>query len=277
MYHTVKNRVHRFFYLFLALSVMFLCACEKVIELNLKGAEKKYVIEAQVTGEAGEAQVLISKTKDFDDNNDFAGISGAVVTIEEEGAAVVTLSESAPGVYQHATMQAASGKLYKLKVVVDGKQFTASCRMPERIQLDSVYNTSEFVFSSLQQVVNADFQDPPGRGNYYRFVQYINNVRIKQFTVQSDDYTDGRYVNNKLFYFADENSNEPEEIKLGDSVIVEMQNIDPAIYKYWYSLSRSALGGSGQATPANPVTNISGGALGYFSVHQVQTKAFKVK
>lgn len=255
-----------------AFALATLSSCEKVIDLDLNGAEKKYVIEAQVTDEPGKATVLISQTKDFDEDNNFSGITGATVTVTEEVGPSVTFSETSPGVYRHAALAAAAGKNYHLSVLVNGETFTASCRMPERVNLDTVYTTDEFIFTATRKVTNADYQDPLGRGNYYRFVQYINNIRVRQIIVQSDEYTDGRYVNNKLFYFAEEDSNEPEEIKSGDTVKVEMLCIDPAIYKYWYSLSRSATGVSGQATPANPVTNMKGGALGYFSVHTMQAK-----
>ena len=55
-----------------------------------------------------------------------------------------------------------------------------------------------------------------------------------------------------------------------------MECIDRPIYKYWYSLDRSATGGSGQATPSNPVTNLQGGALGYFSAHTLQSRTMIV-
>ena len=51
-----------------------------------------------------------------------------------------------------------------------------------------------------------------------------------------------------------------------------MQCIDNAVYKYWFSLNQSATGTSQSASPANAVSNISGGALGYFSVHTVESK-----
>jgi hypothetical protein len=51
-----------------------------------------------------------------------------------------------------------------------------------------------------------------------------------------------------------------------------MLGIDEAVYKYWYSLHFNGGDGGNIATPANPVTNISGGALGYFSAQTVDRK-----
>jgi hypothetical protein len=46
-------------------------------------------------------------------------------------------------------------------------------------------------------------------------------------------------------------------------VNIEMQCIDKNVYDYFFAIASVIQGQS--ATPANPVNNISGGALGYFS------------
>jgi hypothetical protein len=51
-----------------------------------------------------------------------------------------------------------------------------------------------------------------------------------------------------------------------DSVTIEMHCIDKPVYDYYYSLGNR----DNSATPANPVSNIVGGALGYFSAHTVR-------
>jgi hypothetical protein len=78
----------------LAIFALFLSSCEKVIHLDLNTAEKKYVIEATVTDQPGTAQVLLSETKNFDDNNQFVGVSGGVITVKEEGGLLTTFTET---------------------------------------------------------------------------------------------------------------------------------------------------------------------------------------
>ncbi|MEO6219108.1 MAG: DUF4249 domain-containing protein, partial [Ginsengibacter sp.] len=68
-----------------------------------------------------------------------------------------------------------------------------------------------------------------------------------------------------------------EKIMSGDTILLDMQCIDAAVYKYWFSLNQSATGNSQSASPANAVTNINGGALGYFSAHTLQTKSVIVQ
>jgi hypothetical protein len=263
--------------LFIGLSIALLSSCTKVIELDLNEAEKKYVIEAVLTDVPGTAKVLLTETKNFDEDNSFPGVSGATIQITAAGGSSTTLTETNAGIYEAATLTAALGKNYTLTVSVAGKQFTATCAMPvQKINLDSIYITDELLFTDTRKIVNAVYQDPTGRGNNYRFIQYVNGLKEKQILIQNDDYTDGRNVIQRLFYFADDDEDQGT-IKSGDEVKIEMLCIDPAIYKYWFSLDRSSTGGgNNQATPSNPVSNIQGGALGYFSVHTLQTKTIIV-
>ena len=269
------NRSSSFLKLIIAFFTVLISSCEKVIHLDLNTAEKKYVIEATVTDQPGTAEVLLSQTKNFDDNNQFIGVSGAVITVKEEGGLLTTFTEISPGRYEAPGLAGTSGKSYDLSINVAGNAFTATSTMPARVNLDSVYTTDELIFTDTRKIVNVVFQDPARRGNNYRFIQYVNNLKEKQLFIQNDDYTDGRLNITKLYYFADDKS-DSTIIKSGDSLRVDMLCIDPNVYKYWYSLARNTNGDNNNVTPANPVSNIQGGALGYFSAHTLQTRRMKV-
>ena len=270
-----QNRSSSFLKLIIAFFTVLISSCEKVIHLDLNTAEKKYVIEATVTDQPGTAEVLLSQTKNFDDNNQFIGVSGAVITVKEEGGLLTTFTEISPGRYEAPGLAGTSGKSYDLSINVAVNAFTATSTMPARVNLDSVYTSDELIFTDTRKIVNVVFQDPAGRGNNYRFIQYVNNLKEKQLFIQNDDYTDGRLNITKLYYFADDKS-DSTIIKSGDSLRVDMLCIDPNVYKYWYSRARNTNGDNNNVTPANPVSNIQGGALGYFSAHTLQTRRMKV-
>jgi ribosomal protein S1 len=120
------------------------------------------------------------------------------------------------------------------------------------------------------------YKDPVGRGNAYRYIQYVNEVKEKTIFVRDDDLTDGRTIERVLFFFYDDEDEDKKKLKKGDVVKVEMLGIDYPIYKYWYSLAQSSTGENQSATPGNPVTNMKGGALGYFSAHTIQSKTVTV-
>ncbi len=255
----------------------FFASCEKVINVDLNNAAKKYVIEGIVSDKAGQSKVLLSTTKNFDENNSFVGVSGASVTVTDNLGNVTTFMETATGIYSAPALVAISGKTYSLNVVANGNTFTAVSTMPQKMIIDTVFASDELLFGSATKLVNYAYQDPIGKGNGLRFVEYINGLQVKTIFLRDDDYTDGNYVQSKLWYMADDNDDK-FKIKQGDKVDVDIFCISPDVYKYWFSLEQSATGASQSASPANPVSNIKGGggALGYFSAQTYQTKSFIV-
>ncbi|MDF2380661.1 DUF4249 domain-containing protein [Nostoc ellipsosporum NOK] len=257
------------------LMVLF-SSCEKVIDLDLNSAEKKYVIEAVLTDIPGQAKVTLTQTKDFDEDNTFPGIDGATVTITENGGPTTTLVRTSAGVYEAPGLTGVSGRTYTLSLTAPtGEVFTAVSTMPQKVLMDTIYASDEFFFGENLKVINVEHPDPIGLGNSYRYIQYVNGQRKTAIQIRNDEYSDGRKINSKLFDF-DDNDDDEDKIKSGDQIRVDFLCIDPVIYKYWFSLIRSATGGSQQATPANPVTNVKGGALGYFSAHTFHSKTMIV-
>jgi hypothetical protein len=252
------------------LSAAFMQSCTKVIDVKLKDADKKYVIEGILTDEPGQCKVLLSKTKNFSEGNSPVGISGASVSIKDNtDGSMVALTELSPGVYTQATFAGIPGHSYELSVAVSGATFTAVSHMPLKVKFDSLFISKDQLFGEERTLANLVFTDPPAYGHSYRAVQYINGRELKNIFVTNDDYTNNKVNYAKLFIFSD---NEADKAKPGDTVTVDMQCIDPVIYRYWYSLDQGATGNSQSAAPANPVTNITGGAIGYFSAHTIETK-----
>ena len=68
-------------------------------------------------------------------------------------------------------------------------------------------------------------------------------------------------------------------MNIGDTIHVEMQCIDQNIYTYYIAVIQiSGDDGSGAGiTPANPPSNISNGALGYFSAHTSAVSSIVIK
>ncbi|MCR6720380.1 MAG: DUF4249 domain-containing protein [Chitinophagaceae bacterium] len=259
----------------LCLGIILLSSCEKVIDIDLNNAEKKYVVEATISEEAGTARVRITQTVNFDESNYTPGINGATVTISDNLGNIYDFTDNNSGTYSHGTLVAVPGRTYTLNVQVNSETFTAVCKMPEPVDIDSLFITDELLFGEYQKTVNVLFQDPPGRGNAYRFHQVVNGLKEMRIMIMNDDYSDGRLISSTLFYFVDEDAGNVA-LKSGDEVEVTLQAIDAPVYKYWFSLDRSASGGNQQAAPSNPVSNIRGGALGYFSAHAERTKTIVV-
>lgn len=249
-------------------------SCEEVIDLELNNTPEKYVIEAVLTDQAGGAKVLISKTKVYTAPNNFEGVANAVVEIEDQQGIVTRLSENAKGVYTHSSLKGTPTQTYKLRVSVGGQNFTSACLMPAVVPLDDVYQVELNLFDGPRLFTHVRYTDPIGVKNFYRFLEYKNGIYTKAIVAFSDQFTDGRTVNQAIFPFE---FTEESKLKKDDKIKVEFLTIDEAMYRYWFSVNNGAQGGSDSAAPANPVSNIQGGALGYFSAHTLQSKEYTVK
>lgn len=257
------------------LLVVLFSSCRKVINVDIAGVEKKYVIEAFVNDQQDSSRVLISTTKNISENNDYPGVGGASVTVTDDAGVVTTFIEDSAGYYSAPAFKGSVGRTYTLRVNINGTSFTAISSMPQKISMDTLFISDEILFGEARKIANTTYQDPPGKGQCYRYVQYINGKKTKTIFVNNDDYIDGKYVEAKLWYLADDDEDE-EKIERGDTVRLDMFCIDKAVYQYWFSLNQSATGNSQSASPANAVSNITGGALGYFSAHTAESKEIVV-
>jgi hypothetical protein len=260
--------------LYLLVTAALFAGCEKVVNTRLLPAEKRYVIEGNVIND-DTCRVRVSTTSNFSDSNHFRGFTGALVQISDNGGAPIVLPEAKTGVYETLLLKGIPGHTYLLKVTIDNMVYTASCTMPQQVNLDTLF-TSRMAFAGRSQyVANVVYTDPAATVDYYNFVEYVNREQMADVFVNSDNLSNGRTVQFSLYTPTELQVD--DHIQTGDTVRVEMQCIDASVYKFWYSVNTSASGSGVLATPTNPVSNITGGALGYFSAHTAQSKTFIVQ
>lgn len=255
------------------LSIIF-SSCEKVIDIDLKKTEPKYIIEAYISNEPGDCKVHITQTVNFSDPAEFPGVAGASVTMQDDSNAPVELTDAGSGMYETYDLNGTEDHTYSLLVKINNQVFTSVCRMPVQVNFDSLSVVDFKSFDGNRKFSNVNFFDPPGKGNAYRFLQYKNEILNKNIFVLNDDFTDGR-VNNSLLTFFDRTND--QRIETGDTIKVEMQCVAISVYKFFSSLSQSSTGGADNVSPGNPVSNIRGDVLGYFSAYTKQTKAVVAK
>jgi hypothetical protein len=245
-------------------------ACKKVIDLQLKNNEPRYVIEGIITNEPGSAKVFLTLSRNFNDSSAFQTVSGALVTVSDNGT-LFTLTESAPGVYSSGSLHGTPGHVYRLTVSVNGQNFTAESTMPQPVILDSL-EIARGPFGQFKFPV-VTYTDPPGVNNGYRFIQYVNNRKDPAIFWRDDEFEDGQTITLRLDSGVDR-EDDPRNIRTGDLVTIELLTLDEPILKYWYTIRAGGATGQGNIiTPANPVTNLQGNALGYFSAHTVSRKS----
>ena len=227
------------------------------------------VIEGNVTNQNSTQTVKISKSVAITDASNFPAVSGATVTITCDGI-VYPLSEQSPGTYTTNGLKGQSTKTYQLNIVADGKTYTSTSTMPGQVNLDSLKLNVTTIVNTNSQSAMVYYHDPAAITNYYRFILTVNGIQSTNYFVYNDELTNGREVNDDL-------REDDTNLVTGDIVNVEMQCIDKNIYQYFDGLDQNLNRGGASTTPANPVSNISNGALGYFSAHTVQDKQLIVR
>lgn len=249
--------------MFLFLFVSF-SACEKVIEFDLSGSKEAIVIEATITNNKLPFTVLVSKTSPYFGKKTDNLVSGAKVSTRVEGGKPKYFVETEPGVYKLENIRASAGYWYIIDVEYEGITYSASSFMNEPVPIVDL-NFSYFdglgIFDSGYKV-NCYLRDPVNKENYYRLKFYVNGKPIDdrgEISLYTDKLFDGMLVGlgQRSIVF-----------KETDTLTVELQSIDKAAFTYFLTLE-SISGNEMQqtASPANPISNFSNGALGYFSAY----------
>jgi len=171
--------------------------------------------------------------------------------------------------YYRATGQViAMDAFYSLRVNVEEQEFTASTYMPAPVSLDSlevVFSEGLFGGEGTYNVF-INFNDPAGILNYYKMNVTLNDTLLNdasEIMVTDDALVDGNHIYMPIFI---------RDFDLGDSVSIELQSIDKPTYKFYQTMATVASGSAGSpfsATPANPESNIKGGALGISKVEHL--------
>lgn len=267
--------------LYILLLLLLTLSCQKEIELDYRDIEPVVSIEGRVTNE--QVYVLITRTRSMNDSVKGRGIGGAVVTISSEDGAEQLVYDARDGYYRPASgMKGVPGRTYRLDVTLDGHQYAASSTMPRQAPIVS----TQFIWQSLldngmlMYEMWATDPEPDVRNYYwYRVDRRAKDpkVRQKQGTdayrwssfddrgaINARIYRDIMCVNEEMMDGQDIEDDQLKSILFdGDTITLQLMTIDRAMFEYYQSLS------VGQRMGANPISNISGGCLGYFAAGSV--------
>jgi len=240
----------------------------------LEESNSAIVIEANLTNKKIPVTVLVSKTSSYFGSETGFPVSGAKVSLKVENGNPKYLNEVEPGVYLLEKSNAQTGYWYSVNVVYEGVTYTARSFLNKSVpilDLDFSYFDGFGVFDS-GYLANCYIRDPAETENYYRIKYYVNGEPVNEqdgITLFSDKLFNGNEIglSHRSFVF----------LKT-DTLTVELQSIDKAAYDYFSTLE-SISGPSWQqnAAPANPTSNFSNGALGYFSAYSYEQKTVLVK
>jgi hypothetical protein len=248
--------------------ILLFSGCEKVIDVDLNEVNPAVVIEANLTNSTNFAEVLLTKTGSYFGNSPIEQISDASVIIKDEFGSNFILDEVEKGLYRSDKILFQPEVTYQLSVEVESEKYESSSRLNPAVLIDSltyIYDEG-FAFLDPGYIVKVHFIDPPEKTNYYRIKVFENDTlrnSTEDLIVFDDRLIDGQSLEVTLrgIIF------EPDDI-----VSIQLVSLDEGAYEYYHTFQELINVNPGSAAPANPTSNISNGALGYFSTWSADEK-----
>lgn len=256
------------------IAIVALCfvSCEKVVDLQIKDNQSQLIIAGNVTNEAGPYIVSITRSLPLKDTGAYPAIEDAVVMIGDDAGNQDTLVSVGGGRYETRKLIGVAGRTYTLIVQVGEDVYTAQSTMPALVSFDEIKVEQLKVVGDTEYNLIPVYTDPVQTGNKYRFVLTVNGKVVNQHFVQDDVVKNGVVNTDRL-----EINDDDVKLKKGYEVNVEMQCVDAKVALYYTTLALIGDSGpGGGATPNNPPSNISNGALGLFSAHTTQHRGVTI-
>lgn len=287
----------------LVFAVLLFLSCEKSISFTPKNADPLVVVEASI--ENGQPPVVILSRS----SNYFSEITAEILAnsfirnarVEVSNGTVThvlkeyeNILDSGYKVYYYSIdssnlATAFLGQLssrYSLKVTVDGKDYTATTTIPALTKkIDSLWWTKAppNIDSNFVKII-AKITDPKGFGNYVRYYTKVNDGPFLPGanSVFDDQLVDGTTYDAQVDKGINRDGviDDPDTDFLytkGDTVTIKQSNIDKATYDFWRTIEYSyASIGNPFSSPTKVLSNLSGGALGYFGGYAAQYRTIVI-
>lgn len=242
-------------------SLMLFFGCEELIEVDLNAGDPKVVIVADLSDEGGTQEIRVTRTVNFDEDRSFDPINDAFVILRSGSGQFYAFEQQQNGRYTHSRLPLEVGETYSLEVIVGDQHYTAQTVVEQYVEIDSLGLTKENIFNESYYFVNLKFQDPQERPNYYRYTVSLNGAPYVFSSVFSDKFNNGKQVTHQI------GAPDDTELKPGDEMRIRRATIAKDVHQYWSEYQAT---NPGSAAPGNPSSNISNGALGYFSASSVR-------
>ncbi len=264
-------------------------SCTEKFNINLvNGATNRLVVEGSITSEYKVHKVILSRTGEYFLNQPTTRELNALISITDGDTTMNLIDTANSGVYQtDKEIAGKPGKTYTLNITLsNGETYSASEFMKPILPMDSInyeYKKSDLPFDDKYYYnINIFVQEPPTKGDYYQWELYLDNeiktdtIRLKTFV--SDELVNGAYVGNWTVY-------QLPDYKIDkDTVVARIQMLSISKEKYDFYMAillETDYSGAGfSGPPSNVPSNISNGALGFFSASAVcgtETNIYRVK
>lgn len=247
------------------------CRDEIILDLNTVGPIP--VIEGNISNDSIPFKVRVTTTADYY-SLEIPKVTDAQVVIKGSNGSIDTLYHDSAGYYETKYIRPCKvGVSYTLEVLYKGKIYTATetCRPQDPIDSVKMIYTPKRAFLPAAYYIWEWAQERPGIGDCYQWNIYRNDTLLNEdfYFLNDDQLVDGQYLSSDFFF----------PFQKGDSMVLEQLSISRGIYNYLNSVQNQTNrdGSPFSAPPSNLTGNISNGAMGYFSVKNIQRRSLRVK
>lgn len=275
-------------------------SCEDVINPELEEAQPVLVIDAWLNNIPGKQQITLTRTQPYFENVLPPGVSGAVVTVEDEKGKLYSFTETESGVYVWTPVGdevfGEVGLNYILTVKVGSETFVSESRMGRTPPIDSITFFLQPGGQFLDDLYLAEFwsTDPMESGDAYWIKTFKNGNQLLKpseiVTAYDAGFSKGGNFSGVTFIAPIRRAINPFDeaedgtflspYSVGDSVYVQIHSVSEAAFNFLneVSIQTDRPGGFSElfATPlANVPTNIkntnSNGTkvVGFFNIGAV--------
>jgi hypothetical protein len=261
-------------FIFLMLGLLAFFSCEEIIQLDLDTTPEKIVIEGLLTNRFRDQYVKVSKTSGFYDSKATQLISNAIVSVVDSDGTLFRYGQASPGFYVPTTnLTGQVGKTYKLSVRIGDQVYESEDQLLRLSPIDSLgYALTENPTDERKEKgqlydLLMYFQEPKDSKDYYLFKFYRNDTLT--YTNSNDIYL----ANDEVLSESIKGFPAPVFYAEKDTARMEMFSVTRNGYLFLSDLTNLQFsdGGLFGPVPANPRTNISNGALGFFQVSSVRS------
>lgn len=261
-----------------AISMLFIFSCSEKINLEIPNETPLLVVEGEVTNESDSSFVKLSLSRNYYSPDAPPIIENATVKVNN----IPFVFDDTLKIYKGPIgFKGQINTTYSLLVEYDNKTYTAQTYMEPMFRVDSIFQTwkeAEFggQLPAGWAVSYAGF-DNRAQIKYTYFVSGIYSKIINQDSFNIDKITFDNSLTpvNKPYVFELPFS----RYNSGDVFIAIFRSIDKNMYSFIneYNNTSPDIPGPFQTPPANLPTNITNGAVGYFTAYDVVRKRYTLK
>nr|WP_322626173.1 DUF4249 family protein [uncultured Flavobacterium sp.] len=256
-------------------------SCEDVIDVNLKTAAPRLVIDASINwvkGTPGNEQKIVLSTTTGYYSPTFPTVSGADITVTNSTGAIFTFTETTnTGEYACTNFEPVLGETYQMTILLNGETYTATETLTAAPDImENIEQDNDGGMGGDEIEITFYYQDDPAVVNYYLFGVTSPAVAYPLYEVENDENSQGNVV--PEFY-------SHEDLKPGDVVNISLYGISKQYYDYMHKLiiASGADAGPWPTTPSavrgNIVnqTDFQNFAFGYFRLAEVDKRDYTIQ